>query len=58
MTSYQKLDMKRRNTVSPVSLRSMQTQLFSGNIVFGLASITLLMIIGFLINGNIALNAN
>ena len=58
MSSYQKLDMKRRNISSPVSLKSMQLQLFLGNIIFALSTTVILMGIGYLINGSFIFNLN
>ncbi len=56
MSSYQNLDMKRRNISSPISLKSMQLQLFLGNIIFALIATTILIIIGFIINGSFIIN--
>ena len=58
MSSYQKLDMKRRNISSPITLKSMQIQLFIANIVFALAATIILMAIGYLVNGNYTITLN
>lgn len=58
MSSYQKLDMKRRNISSPISLKTMQIQLFFANIVFALIATIVLMAVGYLVNGNYTINLN
>lgn len=51
MITFQNTNLRRRNTASPMSLRSMNTQLVLGNTVFALATWLLLYGLAFLMYG-------
>lgn len=49
MSSYHNLDIRRRNLVSPITLKKMQGQLFLASLTFTMVLTILLIIIGFII---------
>lgn len=56
MISFTKIDIKRRNLVTPVSITSINLQQILGNITFAIGFDIILILLGFLLNGKITLD--
>lgn len=56
MISFTKIDIKRRNLVTPVSITSINLQQILGNITFAIGFDIVLILLGFLLNGKITLD--
>ncbi|MDF2608663.1 MAG: transporter permease [Lachnospiraceae bacterium] len=58
MLSFHNINIRRRNLVSPITLKSLNIQLMEGNLIFVLGYDLLLIVLGYILNSDKTINTN